>query len=66
MLRIRVALEIEQGIIVNKNWSGGSCANWASGLPEHEKCSQNRGNAATEEDLVERKFAASAPNERCG
>lgn len=33
------------------------------GLPKPKKCSQNPANEAIEEDLVERKFAASAPSE---
>ena len=64
MLRIRAALEIEQGIVVNKKpvWKITSQLG-LRGLPGPKKRSANRANQATEEDLVERNFCTSAPNE---
>jgi len=64
MLRIRAALEIEQGIIVNKKLVWKIMRQLGlRGLPGPKKRSWNPANAATEEDLVERNFRASAPNE---
>jgi transposase InsO family protein len=64
MLRIRAALEIEQGIIVNKELVYKIMRQLGlKGLPGPKKRSWNPANAATEEDLVARNFAASGPNE---
>ena len=64
MLRIRAALEIEQGIIVNKKLVWKIMRQLGlRGLPGPKKRSWNPANAATEEDLVERRFFAGAPNE---
>ena len=63
MLRIRVALEIEQGIIVNKKLVWKIMRQLSLRAFRSPKRSQNPGNPATEEDLEERRFAASAPNE---
>ena len=64
MLRIRAALEIEQGIIVNKKlvWKIMR-QRGLKGLPGPKKRSWNPANEATEEDLVERRFTAGGPNE---
>jgi transposase InsO family protein len=64
MLRIRAALEIEQGIIVNKKlvWKIMRQLD-LKGLPGPKKRNWNKANEATEEDLVERNFTAHAPNE---
>lgn len=64
MLRIRAALEIEQGIIVNKKLVWKIMRQLGlRGLPGPKRRSQNRANEATESDLVERRFSATAPNE---
>ena len=62
MLRIRAALEIEQGIIVNKKLVWKIMRQLGlKGLPGPKKRSWNPANEATEEDLVERKFTARRP-----
>jgi transposase InsO family protein len=64
MLRIRAALEIEQGIVVNKKLVWKIMRQLGlKGLPGPKKRSWNPANEATEEDLVERRFTASGPNE---
>ena len=64
MLRIRAALEIEQGIIVNKKLVWKIMRQLGlKGLPGPKKRSWNPANEATEEDLVERRFRARGPNE---
>jgi transposase InsO family protein len=64
MLRIRAALEIEQGIIVNKKLVWKIMRQLGlRGLPGPKKRSWNTANEATEDDLVERRFQAGAPNE---
>jgi putative transposase len=64
MLRIRAALEIEQGIIVNKKLVWKIMRQLGlKGLPGPKKRSFNKANVATEEDLVERNFSASRPGE---
>jgi putative transposase len=64
MLRIRAALEIEQGIIVNKKLVWKIMRQLGlQGLPGPKKRSWNKVNEATEKDLVDRDFSASAPNE---
>jgi putative transposase len=64
MLRIRAALEIEQGIIVNKKLVWKIMRQLGlKGLPGPKKRSWNPANEATEEDLVERRFKAEGPNE---
>ena len=64
MLRIRAALEIEQGIIVNKKlvWKIMRELGF-QGLPGPKKRSWNLVNVATDEDLVKRNFQATGPNE---
>jgi transposase InsO family protein len=64
MLRVRAALEIEQGIIVNKKLVWKIMRQLGlRGLPGPRKRSWNPANEATEEDLVNRRFRADAPNE---
>jgi putative transposase len=64
MLRVRAALEIEQGIIVNKKLVWKIMRQLGlRGLPGPKKRSYRAANTATEEDLVDRNFCASAPNE---
>jgi putative transposase len=64
MLRIRAALEIEQGIIVNKKLVWKIMRQLGlKGLPGPKKRNWNGAHEATEEDLVERKFSAGGPNE---
>jgi putative transposase len=64
MLRIRAALEIEQGIIVNTKLVYKIMRQLGlRGLPGPKKRSWNKANEATEEDLVKRKFGAKGPNE---
>jgi transposase InsO family protein len=64
MLRVRAALEIEQGTIVSTKLVYKIMRRLGlQGLPGPKKRSWDPANAATEEDLVERKFHASAPNE---
>jgi putative transposase len=64
MLRIRAALKIEPGIIVNKKLVWKIMRQLGlQGLPGPKKRSWNKVNEATEKDLVDRDFSASAPNE---
>ncbi|HEX7165964.1 MAG TPA: IS3 family transposase [Acidimicrobiales bacterium] len=64
MLRVRAALEIEQGLIVNKKLVWKIMRQLGlKGLPGPRKGVKNLKNAPTCEDLVERRFEASAPNE---
>jgi hypothetical protein len=60
MLRIRAALENEQGLIVNKKIM---CQLGLKGLPGPRKGVKNLKNGPTCEDLVQRRFVASTPNE---
>ena len=64
MLRIRAALEIEQGLIVNKKLVWKIMRQLGlKGLPGPRRGVKNLKNAPTCEDLVQRNFTASAPNE---
>jgi hypothetical protein len=64
MLRVRAALEIEHGMIVNKKLVWKIMRELAiKGLPGPRKGVKNLKNAPTCEDLVQRQFTASAPNE---
>jgi putative transposase len=63
MLRIRAALEIEQGIIVNKKLILRLMRELGiQGLPGPKKGRHNMVNLATAEDLVRREFSAVRPN----
>lgn len=62
MLRVRAALEIEQGLIVNKKLVWKIMRELGlKGLPGPRKGVKNLKNAPTCEDLVERCFVADAP-----
>jgi transposase InsO family protein len=62
--RIRAALEIEQGLIVNYKLVMKLMRRLGlKGVPGPKKGRRNLVNAATNEDLVKRHFSASAPNE---
>jgi transposase InsO family protein len=64
MLRVRAALEIEQGLIVNKKLVWKIMRQLGlKGLPGPRKGIKNLKNAPTCEDLVQRNFTATAPNE---
>jgi transposase InsO family protein len=64
MLRIRAALEIEHGLIVNKKLVYKIMRQLGiKGLPGPRRGVRNLKNVATCEDLVQREFAAKAPNE---
>ena len=64
MLRVRAALEIEPGLIVNKKLAWKIMRELGiKGLPGPRKGIKNLKNAPTCEDLVQRQFRASAPNE---
>jgi putative transposase len=64
MLRVRAALEIEQGIIVNKKLVWKIMRQLGlKGLPGPRKGVKNLKNAPTCEDLVQRQFTANAPNQ---
>ena len=64
MLRIRAALEIEQGLIVNKKLVWKIMRQLGlKGLPGPRRGIKNLKNAPTCEDLVQRNFTATAPNE---
>jgi transposase len=64
MLRIRAALEIEQGLIVNKKLVWKIMRELGlTGLPGPRKGVKNLKNAPTCEDLVQRSFTAMRPNE---
>jgi transposase InsO family protein len=63
-LRIRAALEIEQGLIVNTKLVKRIMRQLGiRGLPGPRKGVKNLKNAPTCEDLVQRNFKAEAPNE---
>jgi transposase InsO family protein len=63
-LRIRAALELEHGLIVNKKQIAKIMAELGiQGLPGPKKRVKNLKNAPTCEDLVQRQFTASRPNE---
>ena len=63
-LRIRAAVEIEQGLIVNKKLIARIMGELGiQGLPGPKKGVKNLKNSATCEDLVQRNFTAAAPNE---
>jgi transposase InsO family protein len=63
MLRIRAALEIEQGIVVNKKLILNIMRELGiQGLPGPKKGRPNLVNVATQEDLVQRAFTATRPN----
>ena len=64
MLRIRATLEIEQGLIVNKKLVWKIMRELGiKGLPGPRKGVKNLKNTPTAEDLVERSFVATRPNE---
>jgi putative transposase len=64
MLRIRAALEIEQGLIVNKKLVWKIMRELGlKGLPGPKKGVKNLKNVRTCEDLVQRSFTATKPNE---
>jgi putative transposase len=64
MLRVSAALEIEHGLIVNKKLVWKIMRQLGiRGLPGPKKRRVNLVNAATEEDLVQRNFVATRPNE---
>jgi transposase InsO family protein len=64
MLRVRAALEIEQGLIVNKKLVWKIMRQLGlKGLPGPRKGIKNLKNAPTCEDLVQRRFTAGGPNE---
>jgi len=64
VLRIRAALEIEQGLIVNTKLVLKIMRQLGiKGLPGPRKGVKNLKNAPTCEDLVQRQFGASVPNE---
>jgi len=64
MLRIRAALEIEQGIVVNKKLVWKLMRGMGlKGLPGPKKGTKNLVNVATAEDLIQREFRATGPNE---
>jgi len=64
MLRIRAALEIEQGLIVNKKLVWKIMRELGlKGLPGPKKGVKNLKNTATCEDLIQRSFTADAPNQ---
>jgi putative transposase len=64
MLRIRATLEIEQGLIVNKKLVWKIMRQLGlQGLPGPKKGVRNLKNIATAEDLVQRSFVASRPNQ---
>jgi transposase InsO family protein len=63
-LRVKAALEIEQGLIVNTKLVKRIMRELGlKGLPGPKKGHKNLKNAPTCEDLVQRRFSASAPNE---
>jgi transposase InsO family protein len=64
ILRIKAALEIEQGLIVNTKLVKKLMRRLGiHGLPGPKKVVRNLKNVATCEDLVERNFTATRPNE---
>lgn len=63
-MRVKAALEIEQGLIVNTKLVKRIMRELGlKGLPGPKKGSKNLKNAPTCEDLVQRQFKASGPNE---
>jgi putative transposase len=63
-LRIRAALELEHGLIVNKKQIAKIMKELGiQGLPGPKKGTKNLKNTPTCEDLVQRKFTATGPNE---
>jgi len=63
-LRVKAALEIEQGLIVNTKLVKRIMRELGlKSLPRPTKGYQNLKNARTCEDLVKREFRASAPNQ---
>ena len=63
MLRIRAALEIEQGIIVNKKLVLKIMRELGIRACRDQEAQRNLVNVATEEDLVQRQFPPRGPNE---
>ncbi len=64
MLRVRAALEIEQGIVVNKKLVWKLMRRMGlKGLPGPKKGTRNLVNVATAEDLIQRRFVATGPNQ---
>jgi transposase InsO family protein len=64
ILRVRAALEIEQGLIVNTKLVKRIMRELGlQGLPGPKKGYKNLQNAPTCEDLVQRQFTATRPNE---
>ena len=64
ILRVKAALEIEQGLIVNTKLVKRIMRELGlRGLPGPKKGYKNLKNARTCEDLVQRQFTATAPNE---
>jgi putative transposase len=64
ILRVKAALEIEQGLIVNYKLVKRIMRELGlKGLPGPKKGHKNLVNAATCEDLVQRQFSATRPNE---
>jgi putative transposase len=63
MLRIRAALQREQGMVVNKKLILSIMRELEiNGLPGPKKHKKNLANQATEEDLVKRIFTGDRPN----
>jgi transposase InsO family protein len=63
-LRIRAALEIEQGLIVNKKLIARIMGDLGiQDLPGPRRRTKNLKNITTADDLVQRSFKASRPNE---
>ncbi len=63
-MRVKAALEIEQGLIVNTKLVKRIMRELGlKGLPGPKKGYKNLKNAPTCEDLVQRQFTATAPNE---
>jgi transposase InsO family protein len=64
ILRVKAALELEQGLIVNTKLVKRIMRELGiRGLPGPKKGSKNLKNARTCEDLIQRQFTASRPNE---
>lgn len=62
--RIKAALEIERGIVVNKKLVNRIMAELGiSGLQTRKTVKRNLVNAITNEDLLKRNFIASRPNQ---
>ena len=61
--RVRAALAIEHGLIVNAKLVSKLMRQLQiQGLPRHKKSTRNLANIATHDDLVERNFVADRPN----